>query len=130
MVKYCPECGKKVKPTDKYCKECGAAIAESAKVWGKEPEPERPPAEAPQKSPLVTRNKVMTKAGIAWVSCLAGLFFLPPAFWTVAILFGYSALDQATNMGLSKTDVLICGIPALIGVGLLVWWGIGIINLL
>lgn len=39
MVKYCPECGARVKETDRYCSNCGAAI-HRRKKFGKKQKPE------------------------------------------------------------------------------------------
>lgn len=65
MVKYCPECGKKVNPTDKYCKECGATLVESVKVKEKESkfekkesEVQKPPASVKPPTKYVVRDIV------------------------------------------------------------------------
>jgi len=51
MAKYCPNCGKKVNPTDKFCKYCGASLTESVKVPKEELKSEKPstPVSTPSK---------------------------------------------------------------------------------
>jgi hypothetical protein len=126
-VGVCSQCGKGV------CGKCSVEIggklyckADADAVFG----PKTAPKKDSEKPQSENKNAVMAQAGIAWVSCLAGFFILPPVFWGLSLILGYSALNRATNMGLAQKEVLICGIPALLGVGLLVWWGIGIIDLL
>jgi hypothetical protein len=80
MAKYCPECGKKVNPTDKFCKSCGTSLIEPVKVQKKEPRPEKPPAPVliPQKSmePSKMKREIWIIVTVVIVVVIVGLFLI------------------------------------------------------
>ncbi|MFZ3077954.1 MAG: hypothetical protein WA139_05835 [Candidatus Aenigmatarchaeota archaeon] len=133
-VGVCHECGEGI------CKKCAVKIggklyckSDADKVFGTpKAQAATAAAKTPQKSASAERNGVLGQSSLAWISCIAGLFILPPIFFGLGAILGYSALTKATdNLDVfSKRDVAICGIGALLNVIGFFLWAIQLVDLL
>lgn len=135
-VGVCSQCGKGV--CDKCAVEIGGKLyckSDADKVFGATKTKTAPaapttPSKESQKSVSEERKKILGQSSLAWTSCILGFFFFPPIFWGLSLILSYIALSRATDVGLSQRDVIVCAIPSLVSLVMLVWWGIGIIDLL
>ena len=79
-MKYCPECGSKIKERDKFCPECGKDIAKNE-------------TEQKKKHKISTKSKDIKICtiifGILSVSIIiAGIFLVGTAIWILRISIG------------------------------------------
>jgi hypothetical protein len=134
-VGVCSQCGKGI------CSKCAVEIGgklyckpDADKAFGSKPQTATAPAasEAPQKSSSAMKNSTLGMSSFAWMLAILGVFFFPPICWGLGTIMGYIAVSKASeNLNVfSKRDVIVCGIGAIANIALLVWWGIGIIDLL
>ena len=137
-IGVCSECGEGI------CSKCAVKIggklyckSDADKVFGEKKAAAAVQAapvatQAPKQSAKAMKSSVLGMSSFAWMLGILGWFFFPPICWGLGLVLGYIAVSKASdNLDVfSKRDVTVCGIGAIANLAFLVWWGIGMVDLL